>query len=84
VICIIVVLDFVHCLNYIIIKLQYFGSWILLPSSGKKVIGSGLGLRLAQNLASETLQFYNLDDGQSPKEQFYIFNEIFRTFVRDI
>jgi hypothetical protein len=28
--------DFVHRLNYKIIKLQRFGSWILLPSSGKK------------------------------------------------
>jgi hypothetical protein len=29
-------LDFVHRLNYKIVKLQRFGSWILLPSSGKK------------------------------------------------
>jgi hypothetical protein len=35
-ICKIVFLDFVHRLNYKIIKLQRFGSWILLPSSGKK------------------------------------------------
>jgi hypothetical protein len=28
--------DFVHCLNYKIIKLQRFVSWTLLPSSGKK------------------------------------------------
>jgi hypothetical protein len=32
----IVLLDFVHRLNYKIIKLQRFGSCILLPSSGKR------------------------------------------------
>jgi hypothetical protein len=45
----IVLLDFVHSLNYKIIKVQRFGSWILLPSSGKK--GGrrhGVGLRLAE------------------------------------
>jgi hypothetical protein len=30
------ILDFVHRLNYKIIKLQLFGIWILLPSSGKE------------------------------------------------
>jgi hypothetical protein len=34
-------LDFVHHINYKIRKLQHFGSWMLLPSSGS-------GLRLAQ------------------------------------
>jgi hypothetical protein len=34
--CKIVLLDFVRRQNYKIIKLQRFGSWILLPSSGKK------------------------------------------------
>jgi hypothetical protein len=34
--CKIVLFNFVHRLNYNIIKLQRFGSWILLPSSGKK------------------------------------------------
>jgi hypothetical protein len=31
-----VLLDFVHCLNYKIIKSQCFESWILLSSPGKK------------------------------------------------
>jgi hypothetical protein len=31
-----VLFDFVHSLNYKIIKLQRFGSWILPPSSGNK------------------------------------------------
>jgi hypothetical protein len=35
-ICKIVFLDFIHHLNEKIIKSQHFGSWILLPSSGKK------------------------------------------------
>jgi hypothetical protein len=34
--CKIVPLDFDHCLKYKVIKLQRFGSWILLLSSGKK------------------------------------------------
>jgi hypothetical protein len=56
--CKIVLLDFVHLLNYKIINLQHFGSWVLLPSSGKKGVGVGGGeedrkpvcpsLRLAQ------------------------------------
>jgi hypothetical protein len=93
-------LDFVHRLNYKIIKLQRFGSWILLPSSGKKggreqkayLLGTLIepaSLRLDRlsvlfplfYLKTEAessfrnvvfLYFYNLDDGQSPKEQFYI------------
>jgi hypothetical protein len=38
VICKNVLLDFVHHLNYKIIKVQRFGSWIVLPSSGKKIV----------------------------------------------
>jgi hypothetical protein len=34
--CKIILLDFVYRLNYKIMQLQRFGSWILLPSSGKK------------------------------------------------
>jgi hypothetical protein len=36
IICKIVLFDFVRRLNYKIIKLQCFGSWILLPSSGRR------------------------------------------------
>jgi hypothetical protein len=39
-VCKIVLLCFVHRLNYKIIKLQCFGSWILLPSSGRKRVKS--------------------------------------------
>jgi hypothetical protein len=78
-ICKIVLLDLVQRLNYKI-KLQRFGSWILLPSSGKK--GRQKAYLLGPlNLKTEVessfqnvvvLLFYNLDGVQSPKEQCYI------------
>jgi hypothetical protein len=79
-VCKIVLLDVVHRLNYKIIKLQRFRSWILLPSSGKKKGGKRTeSLSVYPNTEAEfsfqnivVLLFYNLDDGQSPKEQFYI------------
>jgi hypothetical protein len=43
IICKIVLLEFVHRQNFNVIKLERFGSWILLPSSGKKVGGGGRG-----------------------------------------
>jgi hypothetical protein len=62
-----VLLDYVHRLNYKILKLQRFERWILLPSSGKK-FESGQKIYLLSplvDLASD------LDDEQSPKEKFY-------------
>jgi hypothetical protein len=38
--CAFVVLDFIHRLNYKILKLQLFGSWILFSSPGKKEKGA--------------------------------------------
>jgi hypothetical protein len=91
IICKTVLLGFVHRLNYKIIKLQRFGSWILLPSSGKKwgkrteSLSVGLpgwaSLRLGPCLQLPgrclfiTLLFYDLDDWQSPKEQSKIIKE---------
>jgi hypothetical protein len=65
-------LGFVHPLNYIIIK-PHFRRWILLPSSSK--IGGGGGgqkAHLLGPLVELILLFYNLENGQSPKEQYYI------------
>jgi hypothetical protein len=57
-------------------KVQRFGSWILLPSSDIKG-GRGQKTYLLGplvELASDLDQVYNLDDdGQSAKEQLYIF-----------
>jgi hypothetical protein len=72
-------LDFVHCLNYNIIKLQSFGNWFLLLSSGKSGeedtepifwvpwFSVFLHLLPADGNRNQLLKYYNSEAGQSKK-----------------
>jgi hypothetical protein len=76
-VCKIVLLNFVHCLNYTIMKLRRFGSWILFPSTREKW---GKGTESLSVGAPDWARLRPMSDASSTNKNRKINKSVFNNF----